>query len=441
MNEHNTFGLGKPMKNNRYTILWLALVAFAIFSTGCGEIPAKPDVERPVKTLVIGDATEGASRAFPGTTRAADRAELSFRVSGPLVELPIYEGKEVRKGDLLAQIDPRDFRTAVENLEASLASLQAERRGMNQARPEDIRRLEANLGATKARLLEAEASFRRYQRLYENENISKAEYDERRAARDVAIADVSRAEEELKIGRQGARVEDIEAMDARIRGVEASLRQAKDDLADCSLRAPYDGVVAQRFVDNFEFVQAQESILSLQNISVMELVAQVPETIIAGARRSESLARQSDFPEFYALFPSLPDQRIPAEVTEVSAQADPVTRTYAVTFQLPQPEDGVILAGMTGEIYVQAREDSMAGFSVPVSSVFTDENGATCVWLLNEQTMTPDKATVEVGDLIGGSAMILAGVSEGDIVITAGASYLTEDQRVRIITDELRERR
>ena len=103
-------------------------MAFAIFSTGCGEIPAKPDVERPVKTLVIGDATDGASRAFPGTTRAADRAELSFRVSGPLVELPIYEGKEVRKGDLLAQIDPRDFRTAVENLEASWASLQAERR-------------------------------------------------------------------------------------------------------------------------------------------------------------------------------------------------------------------------------------------------------------------------------------------------------------------------
>jgi RND family efflux transporter MFP subunit len=437
----NTFGLGKPMKNIRYILPGLTLAAISILSTGCGEVPAKVEVERPVKTLVLGDTAVGASRAFPGTTRAADRAELSFRVSGPLVELPIYESKEVRKGEVLAQIDPRDFRTSVENLEASLASLQAERRGMNQARPEDIRRLEANLGAAKARLLEAEASFRRYQRLYENDNISKAEYDERRAARDVAVADVSRAEEELSIGQQGARVEDIEAMDARIRGVEASLRQAKDDLADSSLRAPYDGVVAQRFVDNFEFVQAQESILSLQNISVMELVAQVPETIIARARRDDGLASQADSPEFYALFPSLPGQRITANVTEVAAQADPVTRTYAVTFQLPQPEEGTILAGMTGEVYAQAREGSAVGFSVPVSSVFTDENGATCVWLLNEQTMTPDKAVVELGDLIGGSAMLLAGVSEGDTVITAGASYLHEEQRVRIITDELRERR
>ena len=157
----NTFGLGKPMKNIRYAFAGLAFVAISLLSTGCGEVPAKAEVERPVKTLVLGDSTQGASRAFPGTTRAADRAELSFRVSGPLVELPIFESKEVRKGDLLAQIDPRDFRTSVQNLEASLASLQAERRAMNQARPEDIRRLEANLGATKARLLEAAASFRR----------------------------------------------------------------------------------------------------------------------------------------------------------------------------------------------------------------------------------------------------------------------------------------
>jgi RND family efflux transporter MFP subunit len=359
-----------------------------------------------------------------------------------LVELPIFEGKKVRRGDLLAQIDPRDYRTAVQNLEASLASLQAERRAMNQARPEDIRRSEANLGAAKARLLEAKASFRRYQRLYENENISKAEYDERRAARDVAIADVIRAEEELTVARQGARVEDIEAMDARIRGLEARLQKAKDDLADTSLRAPYDGVVAQRFVDNFEFIQAQESVISLQNISVMELVAQIPETVIAGARvRNQNLNDLENLPAFYALFPSLPDQRIPAEVTEISAQADPVTRTYGVTFQLPQPDDGVILAGMTGEIYVEASEGSTRGYSVPISAVFADESGSQCVWLLDEQSMTPRKTPVEVGELVGGSAMILGDVSEGDIVITAGASYLDEGQRVRIITDELRERR
>lgn len=430
------------MRNVRYIFLGWALATVVFLTNSCREAPVQAEVERPVKTIVLGEATEGRSRAFPGTTRAADRAELSFRVSGPLVELPAFEGKDVRKGELLAQIDPRDFETSVQNLEASLASLEAERRAMNQARPEDIRRSEANLGAAKSRLLEAEASFRRYQRLYENENISKAEYDERRAARDVAIADVSSAEEELTMARKGARIEDIEAMDARIRGVEARLQQARDDLADSSLRAPYPGIVAQRFVDNFEFVQAQQPVLSLQNINVMELVAQIPETIIAGTRiGDENLTDSDNLPSFYALFPSLPDQRIPAKITEISAQADPVTRTYAVTFQLPQPGKGVILAGMTGEIYVQAREGSGGGFSVPVIAVFADESGTQCVWTLDEQSMTARKAPVEVGDLIGDSALILAGVQEGDIVITAGAGYLEEGQKVRTITDELRERR
>lgn len=429
------------MKNIRHTFLGLALVVFALLSSGCKELPADVEVERPVKTIVLADSMEGSGRAFPGTTRAANRAELSFRVSGPLVELPVFEGKEVRKGELLAQIDPRDYQTAVNNLEASLASLQAERRAMNQARPEDIRRLEAGLGAAQARLLEAEASFRRYQRLYENENISKAEYDERRAARDVAVADVSRAEEELGMARQGARVEDIEAMDARIRGVEARLQQAKDDLADSSLRAPYDGVVAQRFVDNFEFVQAQQPVISLQNINVMELVAQIPETIIARGKSSERLTEQGELPKFFAQFTSLPDQRIPATVTEVSAQADPVTRTYAVTFQLPQPDEGVILAGMTGEITAQLEMDRSGGYPVPISAVFADESGTQCVWRLDEDTMTARKTPVEVGALSGGKILITEGVSEGDTVITAGASFLEEGQKVRIITDELRERR
>jgi RND family efflux transporter MFP subunit len=430
------------MKNTKSILPALASISILVLA-GCSELPVQEEVERPVKTIVLGEGTSGLGRAFPGTTRAVNRAELSFRVSGPLVQLPISEGQLMRKGELLAQIDPRDFRTAVQNLEANLASLQAERRAMNQARPEDIRRLEASLSASKAGLLEAEATFRRYQRLYENENISKAEYDQRRAARDVAVADVDRAEQELKIGRQGARAEDIEAMDARIRGVEAQLQQAKDRLNDTSLRAPYPGRVAQRFVDNFEYVQAQQPVLSLQNTEVMELVAQIPETVIALARRTagEDLAMATDI-DFYAQFASLPELKIPAKLTEVSAQADPVTRTFAVTFQIPQIEgQGLILTGMTGEIYSRFEGEEAIGFSVPVSAVFADESGNQCVWKLNTETMRTERAKVEIEQLAGGSALILGGVAEGDTIITAGASYLEEGQMVRPVVDELRERR
>ncbi len=118
-----------------------------------------------------------------------------------------------------------------------------------------------------------------------------------------------------------------------------------------------------------------------------------------------------------------------------------MTRTYAVAFQTPQPEQANIFAGMTAEVVLEAGTQAEDVFNVPVAAVFTDENGKQCLWILEEQSMTTRKAEVKVGDLMGSSARILAGVAAGDTVVTAGANYLTEGQKVRQITDELRDRR
>ena len=402
--------------------------------SGCAELPPETEVVKPVKTLVLGGKAEGGARVFPGIVQAAQRARLSFRVSGPLTRFPVTQGQRVSRGALLAQIDPRDYETAVRNLEARLANLKAQLRAMQAARPEDIRSAEANLAAARARLLEADATLRRYERLYESDNVSKAEYDQRRAARDVTEAEVSRVDEGLTIARSGARAEDIDAMNAQIRSMEAQLAQAQDQLTDTNLRASYDGIVAETYVENFEFVQAQQQILSLQDVSVVEIVAQIPENVVARGRRDR-------FPEFLARFESLPGREFGAQVTEIATEADPVTRTYAVTFQTPQPAEGNIFGGMTAEVLLRQAAGGDLVFNVPVSAVFTDENGDQCLWTLDEQFMTVRKAAVQVGQLVGESATILGGVGGGQKIVTAGASYLSEGQKVREITDELRERR
>ncbi len=223
-------------------------------------------------------------------------------------------------------------------------------------------------------------------------------------------------------------------MEAQIRAMQAQLNQAGDQLQDTSLQAPYAGILAERYVENFEYVQAQQAILSLQDISIVEVVAQIPEGLVARAQ-------QEVVPEFAVHFESLPGQEFDAKATEVAAEADPVTRTYSVTFQTPQPETGRILAGMTAEVVVKERSDDEFVFNVPVSAVFTDEDGQQSVWILEEQSMTVGKARVEVGALVGESVALLSGVSPGQTIVTAGASFLAEGQKVREITDELRERR
>jgi RND family efflux transporter MFP subunit len=108
---------------------------------------------RPIKTTVVGGDL-GGTRVFPARVEAGQRAVLSFRVSGPLVELPIEKGQLVQTNQLVARIDPRDFQIALEE--------------------------------AKANFTKADADFKRYQSLYERDAVSIAELDLRRSQRDVA---------------------------------------------------------------------------------------------------------------------------------------------------------------------------------------------------------------------------------------------------------------
>ena len=422
------------MRNKRLLIK-VGLILLGIFPlTGCREPVVEVEAIRPVKTIVLDESNRYGSRVFPGTVRAEKRAMLSFRVSGPLVQLPALEGQEVRKGQLLAKIDPRDYERAVSNITARLADLNAQYKAMKSARPEDIRRMEASLAATQSRLLEATASFRRYQRLYENNNISKAEYDQARAARDVAGSEVRSAEESLVIAKSGARPEDLEAMEARIRAMEADLRKAHDQLNDTELKAPYEGRVAERYVDNYEYVTAFNNIISLQDIRVVEIVAQIPESVV-------SVAKQNRTATFTARLSSAPGVSLEAEPTEYATEADPVTRTYAVTFQTKQPEEFRIFAGMTAEIEFSGMAETAPGFLVPVKAIFSDDAGNKNVWLLDEGSEKVRRVAVELGDPSGDSMWVVSGLESGDRIVTAGTHFISEDQRVRPVTDELRERK
>ncbi len=138
-------------------VLGVCLVVFiAVFLAGCKkkEPEKKTEVVRPVKTMTIKDTSELFRRGFPGTVRAAKRVVLSFKVSGRLVELPVQEGQHVTKGDLIAQIEKRDFLNAIK--------------------------------VARARYREAEQQFRRYKELYAKKQVSKADFDRYLALRDVA---------------------------------------------------------------------------------------------------------------------------------------------------------------------------------------------------------------------------------------------------------------
>ncbi len=138
-----------------------------VFLAGCGkeENVKIEEIIRPVKIMTLKDTNEVLTQGFPGVVRASKRAILSFKVSGPLVKLPVEEGQHVKKGELIAQIDKRDFINALKE--------------------------------AKARYQAAKQQFMRYKELYAKRQVSKADFDRYLAAKEVAKAKLEDAKNAL----------------------------------------------------------------------------------------------------------------------------------------------------------------------------------------------------------------------------------------------------
>jgi RND family efflux transporter MFP subunit len=341
------------------------MLTAVLLLTGCSKEKAVEEEEiiRPVKIMTVQAGVASSINKFPGTVRAARRSELSFKVSGPLVALPVEEGQHVTKGNLIAQIQKRDFQTALDE--------------------------------ARARNLQAEKQFRRYKELYAKKQVSRADYDRYRAGRDVA---------------------------------RAQLEDARNQLKDTSLTAPFDGVISKRFVENFQKVQAKEPIVNLQDITRIEVLVNVPELLMADLKnkRNKSIT---------AAFETIPGKTFKLQVKEFSTQADPATQTYQVVLVMDQPAEANILPGMTAMVTAQVSDKAAAGTEaivIPAIAVLDDPGDKPYVWLLDKDTSTARKVPVTIGRLEGSAKIIVTeGLKGGETLIIAGITQLEEGMKVR----------
>jgi RND family efflux transporter MFP subunit len=355
----------KSIFNTLLAVPFVLCASSALIITSCkGEkdIESTP-ITRPVKTMVLG-ASEEVGITYPGTVQGTQRSNLSFRVAGPLIDLPIREGDWVEKGQLLARIDPRDYKIA--------------------------------LAQAKADYVEALADYNRYQELYERDAVALADLDVRRAKRDIA---------------------------------KAKMDDAAAALSDTYLKAPYSGYVGARYVVNYEYVQAQQDILSLQDVSKVEIVVDIPENLIAIAKTDQPEG------ELYATFQTAPDQEFPLEIKEIAAQADPRTLTYRVTLIMPQPEGINVLPGMTAQVHATGSapvNEEYPKFIVPAYAVFAADDGSQRVWIIDQKDNTVHQRKIKVGRVTGEEDIeILDGLKPGEMIALTGVTALREGMKVR----------
>jgi len=294
---------------------------------GCKQDPPVDNPVRPVRAIKLYDKESIDGGSLPGQASAVEEVNLAFRVAGTVIELPINMGDEVKKGDVVAQIDPTDFRVAVDDATANLERAGLELDAMRVARPEQIRVAEEGVNADTASLAKAKSDHDRNISLLNSNAIAEREFDRTLALLDVAKAGLRSAEEQLGARQAGARPEDIAAQQAEIRSLNASFENAQNQLRYSTLQAPFDGTITATFVDNYQAVQKGQMIARLVDKSRIEFTVNVPESGIPLIPYVRDLS---------CTFDAFPDKQFAATIKEIGFEASRTTRTYPVTFSIEQ---------------------------------------------------------------------------------------------------------
>ena len=348
------------------TVLSLACVALLL--AACSQ-PAPPEEPvRAVKVMTVGTSAFSASHDYAGDVRAQVESRLGFRVGGKLIKRQAELGQHVKAGQVLAQLDPQDYRLAAEAARAQVSAASTNR----------------NLAA---------ADFKRYQALKDQNFISGAELERREANLKAAQAQLEQAQSQLAV--QG------------------------NQTGYAVLTADVSGVVTAIDAEPGQVVAAGAPVLRIAADGARDVVFSVPEDKVAGIKvgapvRIRVWAQNTE---------------LPGKVREVAASSDPVTRTYQVKVSIDAKEPPPL--GATVYVTTESSVVGAPVIKLPTSAL-RREGQATAVWVLDNASMTVRSQVIQVATADGNEVVVAAGLQPGMLVVSAGVHVLSPGQKVTI---------
>jgi RND family efflux transporter MFP subunit len=349
-------------------------LALPVLLMSCAKTEPPPQIIlRPVRAQQVFSAGGSRVREFSGVARSGVESKISFRVGGTIQRLAVSVGDKVQAGQLLAELDPVDYRLQFQDAEAELIQAEAQERN-------------------------ASASYDRVRGLYENRNASKQDLDAARATHESAAAGVESAKKRLEL--------------------------ASRQLAYTRLTAPLDASVAEVPSEVNENVRAGQVIALLTSGSNLKVEVAIPGVLIARIREGDPVT---------VTFDALAGRDFSGRVTEVGVAATGVATTFPVTVRL-EDSDPDIRSGMAAEVAFDFVSQGQAErFYVPSVAVGEDRE-ARFVFVVvpsGEQGVgVVKRRSVAVGQLTDDGLEVLEGLNDGDFVVTAGVSKLVDNQRV-----------
>ena len=351
-------------------VIYLILFSTLVFYS-CGTEETVEEIIRPVKVMEVSNVYDYQLKDFNAVTQETQESQISFRVSGPLVKLLVDEGQNVKKGQLIAEIDPRDFKI--------------------------------DLMAKEAKYEQTKATKERFEVLYEKDAVSKNELD-------------------LRV--------------ANYFNAKSNFEDAKNALSDTKLRAQFSGFIDKKFVENFDQVSAGQVIVTMIDISVIEVKFYIPENIAVQFRK---------FSAAKARFEVYPGVEFNTSLKEIGKKAE--SEGFPVTLYLDHKNikdaEYIFGPGMSCIVNLILKEEPLQEEAnivyIPFHSIFSAGNEELpSVWVVDKSSMTVTKKNITVGEMVlQDYVQVLSGLNSGEIIVTAGVSQLQESQKIKFVEDRL----
>ena len=344
------------------------MAALGLLSACSKPMPAEEPV-RAVKVVSVGMDAQRSAVEYSGEVRARVESNLGFRVAGKIIRRQVELGRQVRAGEILAQLDPQDYKLSADGARAQLAAAATNR---------DL----------------AAADFRRYKDLREQNFISSAELERRETT--------------------------LKAAQAQFDQAQAQLSGQGNQLAYTNLVADVSGVVTAVAAEVGQVVAAGTPIVRIAQDGPRDVVFSVPEdkvqTVHVGSAAKLSLWASQ--------------QTLRGTVREVAASADPVTRTYSVKLTVEGKEALPLGATVSVAAAAFAHGDTPV-IKLPTSALMRDGSKA-AVWILDTATMTVKLQPIVIATADGNDVIIGSGLVPGMQVVVAGVHVLQAGQKVTL---------
>jgi RND family efflux transporter MFP subunit len=384
-------------------------LALAAASTGCSTAaetapnPTSDPAPLEVATAPVDSRSIDRYLRVTGSLMADAQAEVSAETAGRVIDTPVERGTRVSEGALLVRISPSETSAQLQEAEANAAQIEA-RLGLAPGQPFDRMRVPDVMNA-RASLDLAEAEFNRMKALLDQKVISQSEFDQRRTQFEAARQSYQAAQN---------------AADQSFRSLEAARARvvlARKAVADTAVRAPLNGLVAERLVSVGDYVTRGQRVATVVRVDPMRVELTVPEQQVALVKVGQQVRLTVD---------AYPNEEFEATVRFVS----PALRTdqRALTVEaIAANTDGRLKPGLFATAFVR-QPDAAPALLVPTPAIET-VSGTSRVYVVKDNIV--DERIVTIGERVGTQTEITSGVARGEAVAAEPKGRLSDGQTVK----------